>query len=99
MTDKKIGRTSRHSPKQSSINNTCRTAQCRRIADYLIQHMRATTLELQANCNALHSPRRVFELRHDFGWDIATQWQRANDPQGRPHRVGSYVLLKAGVMP
>lgn len=87
------------SPKQSQIHNTTRVAQRRRIADYLLQHGRATTLELQTQCNALHSPRRVFELRHDFGWQIETHWQRANDPQGRLHRVGSYVLKESGVMP
>ena len=98
MTNKK-GRTSRHSPKQSRIDNTSLPAQRRRVAEYLLQHGHATTIELQVECNALHSPRRVFELRHDLDWDIATHWQSANDPQGRQHRVGSYVLLQAGVMP
>lgn len=91
--------TPKSSPNNSGINNTARSAQRRRVADYLLRHGRATTLELQANCNALHSPRRVFELRRDLGWQIETQWRRAHDPQGRPHRVGSYVLLRAGVMP
>jgi len=95
----KKGRTSQHSPKQSRINDTSRPAQRRRVAEYLLQHGRATTLELQTHCNALHSPRRIFELRCDLGWRIETQWRRAHDAQGRPHRVGSYVLLKAGVMP
>lgn len=98
MANKK-GHASRRSPKQSLINITTRTAQRRRIADYLIQHGSATTIELQSECNALHPPRRVFELRHDFGWKIETHWQRANDAQGRPHRVGSYVLKKSGVLP
>lgn len=88
----------KNSPK-SHINNTSKVAQRRRVADYLLRHGIATTLDLQANCNALHSPRRVFELRHVFGWEIVTHWQRAHDQQGRPHRVGNYVLLKAGVMP
>lgn len=91
--------TLKSSPKKSRINNIIRTAQRRRIADYLILHGCATTIELQAKCNALHSPRRVFELRHDFGWKIETHWQRASDAQGRPHRVGSYVLKKSGVLP
>lgn len=98
MANKK-GRTSRHSHKHSHIDDITRTAQRRGIADYLIQHGSATTIELQAKCNALHSPRRVFELRHDFGWKIETHWQHANDVQGRPHRVGSYVLKKSGVLP
>lgn len=95
----KKGHPKKSSPKQSQINNTSRAAQCRRIAAYLLEHGNATTIELQAKCNALHSPRRVFELRHDFGWHIETHWQRANDPQGRSHRVGNYVLKKAGVAP
>lgn len=80
----------------TTINDTSRAAQRRRVAEYLLKHGRATTIELQAHCNALHSPRRVFELRHDFGWKIETHWRNDFDPQGRPHRVGSYVLLKAG---
>ena len=78
---------------QSRINNTSR------VAEFLAQHLTATTVDLQINCNALHSPRRVFELRHDFGWQIETHWISANDSQGRPHRIGNYVLKKIGVMP
>jgi hypothetical protein len=89
--------TPKSSPKRySPVDYTARKAQRRRVADYLLRHGQATTLDLQIHCNALHPPRRVFELRHDFGWEIVTHWQRAEDQQGRSHRVGSYVLLKAG---
>lgn len=98
MTNKK-GRTSRHSPKRIDIDDTSLPAQRRRVAAYMQKYGRATTLDLQAQCNALHSPRRIFELRHDFGWKITTLWQRALDPQGRPHRVGLYVLRRAGRQP
>jgi|GEM_PF-1776699 len=98
MTNKK-GRTSRHSPKQSSINNISKRAQCRRIADYMIEHLNGSSIDLQVSCNALHPPRRIFELRNEYGWIIETHWKRANDSQGRPHRVGNYVLKKIGVMP
>ncbi len=91
--------TPKSSLKHSGVNDTSLPAQRRRVAAYILKHGRATTIELQANCNALHSPRRVFELRHDFGWSIETHWQRENDPQGRPHRVGNYVLKQAGTMP
>src|SRR5690606_553804 len=96
---KKKKATPKSSPKHSRIDNTSLPAQRRRVAEYLLHHGRATTIELQAECNALHSPRRIFELRHDLGWDIATHWQKANDAQGRSHRVGSYVLLQVGAMP
>lgn len=95
----KKGHPKKSSPKQSRINNTSQLSQCRSVAEYILKHYQATTIDLQVNCNALHPPRRVFELRHDFGWKIETQWLRAEDSQGRPHRVGSYVLMKAGVMP
>ncbi len=99
MKNKKNGHTSRRSPKRSNINDTSLPAQRRRVADYLLRHGSATTIEIQAKCNALHSPRRIYEFRHDFGWSIATHWQHANDVQGRPHRVGLYALRRAGVLP
>ena len=88
------------SPKRySRTDSTTRPAQRRRVAEYLVRHGRASTLELQQHCGALHPPRRVFELRTELGWRIETQWRKEHDSQGRPHRVGSYVLLRAGVMP
>lgn len=91
------GHTSRYSPKQSRINDPNRRTQRRRTAEYLLQHEGATPLELKIHCNVLHHPRRVIELCCDLGWPMETQWRRVQDAQGRPHRVGSYVLLKTGV--
>lgn len=100
MTKKKKA-TPKSSPISSRTNNTSRQVrrqQCRSIAEYLIQHGRATTIELASMCNAIHPPRRIFELR-ECGWQIETHWRRDNDSLGRSHRVGSYVLKKSGVMP
>lgn len=76
--------------------NTSGAAQRRRIAEYLLKHGEGTTMELREKCNALHPSGRIKEMRDDGGWDILTRWVWADDAQGRRHRVGQYVLMRAG---
>lgn len=79
----------------SNLRNTSRRAQCRRIAAYLLQRGSGNTMQLREQCNALHPAGRIMELRR-AGWRIALYWEAANDSQGRPHRIGRYVLQSAG---
>lgn len=76
-----------------SIRDVSLAAQRRRIADYLLAHGRATTIEPREIANAMHPAGRIRELRR-LGWSIATVWIWANDAQGRPHRCGLYVLQR-----
>jgi len=85
--------------KNTRSNTTSLTPQLRRVAAYFLEFKTATTPELQEKCSAIHPPRRVCDLRHDFGWRIETHWQKYIDAQGKSHRVGRYVLMKIGVMP
>lgn len=92
MTNKK-GRASRHSPKRySQPDDSTKKTQRRRIADYLMRHTRATVLDLQTHCAAMHPPRRVHELRRDFGWRIDTR-------RGPSASTQYYALISAGSMP
>lgn len=88
-------RHSKRHPQQHRITATSLAAQRARIGDYLLKHGRASTIELRDNANAMHPAARVMEMRR-AGWRIITQWRKAFDAQGRPHRCGLYVLLQAG---
>ncbi len=88
----KSNRTSRCQPK---VTDTARRAQRLRIAAVLLERGSANTMELRTKCNALHPAGRIMELR-EAGWRIDLLWEAANDDQGRPHRVGRYVLQRAG---
>lgn len=82
--------------KRNSTRNTSRKAQRARIAAYLLEHGRATTIDLREKCNAMHPAGRIKEMRRS-GWRIKTVWIVAHDAQGRPHRCGLYVLHRSGV--
>lgn len=81
--------------KMPNPNDTTRRAQRLRIAALLLEQGSANTLELRATCNALHPAGRIMELR-EAGWRIDLLWEAANDERGRSHRVGRYVLQRAG---
>lgn len=90
-----VAESSARSKADSNLTDTSRRAQRLRIASLLLKRGSANTLELRRLCNSLHPAGRVMELRR-CGWRIDLYWEAANDEHGRPHRVGRYVLQRAG---
>jgi hypothetical protein len=79
-------------PKNDHSNSA--SSQRARIADYLMENICATTVELRDILDILHPAGRVKELRAK-GWEIVTIWEYHPTACGKLHRVGKYVLIKA----
>jgi len=77
--------------KQKQVYDTT-TAQRQRLLDWL-RTSPITTCEARAILNILLPAARIFELRHQFGHNIAMRWIVDEDFFGRPHRIGEYALL------
>ena len=69
-------------------------SQCLRIKAYLIEHGSATVGDMYSKLDIMHPPARIFDLRHKFGLNIQTVWEKVDTGLG-VHRVGRYIL-KAG---
>ena len=78
-------------PQNDHSNST--SSQRARIADYLIENIRATTIELREILDIMHPAGRIKELKAK-GWDIVTHWEHHPTACGKMHRVGVYVLFK-----
>ena len=78
-------------PHNNYSNST--SSQRARIADYLIENIRATTIELREILDIMHPAGRIKELKAK-GWDIVTHWEYHPTACGKMHRVGVYVLFK-----
>lgn len=51
-----------------------------------------TTTEMRRK-DILAPAARIFELRHDFNYNIVREWTNYYDSAGRKHRIAKYVLL------
>lgn len=52
-----------------------------------------TTMEARHELDILGVAPRIYELRHQYGFNIKTHWTTALNPGGHNHRVAQYVLL------
>jgi len=77
---------------KNQLDDTTTAAQRQRLLDWL-RTSPITTCEARAILNILAPAARIFELRHQFGHNIAMRWIIDKDFFGRPHRIGEYALL------
>lgn len=54
---------------------------------------RLTTLDAREILGIMSPAPRIGELRHDFGHEIITEWERQKDSTGTLHRVGVYIYV------
>lgn len=66
-----------------------------RILDALNQHGRASTIDLRRNYDVALAPR-IYELLHDYGYEIDTVWTYQETDCGNIHRIGMYVYRGDG---
>lgn len=62
----------------------------------LLQRLRqkpCTTVEARHELDILGVAPRIYELRHNYGFNIQTYWTNDKNPGGGRHRVARYVLM------
>lgn len=63
-----------------------------RILAALRKHGSITTIEARRFLDVLAPAPRIWELRHRFGESIDTLMVYQETEQGKPHRIGKYIL-------
>jgi hypothetical protein len=58
-----------------------------------LQEEALTTLEIRHRLDILGVAPRVYELRHNHGYNIHTHWTHDDNPGGGRHSVAQYVLM------
>ena len=52
-----------------------------------------STIELREEFDRLAPAPRIWELRHEFGYNIQLVWDRDRTAQGHLHNCGRYILF------
>jgi len=73
-------------------DNTNLAAQRERLLSALLDAP-VSTVQARHELNILAPAPRIYELRHDHGKNIITNWIVSITPEGYKHRVAEYVLL------
>ncbi|MFK5914051.1 MAG: helix-turn-helix domain-containing protein [Woeseiaceae bacterium] len=89
---KKSTRTGNAGTQSGKLNNTNLAAQRERLLSALLDAP-VSTVQARHELNILAPAPRVYELRHDQGKNIVTNWIVSITPEGFKHRVAEYVLL------
>lgn len=69
------------------------TAQAQRAR--LLQRLRekpCTTVEARHELDILGVAPRIYELRHQYGFNIKTHWAKGDNPGGGSHWIAQYIL-------
>ena len=69
------------------------SAQRERILKHLQERGSATTIKLRHELDVLAPAPQIFELRHDFDYNIVSTWEYPENPNGGTHKVARYTLL------
>lgn len=77
---------------RKQANNTCSINQRKRLLDALRERP-LSTIQMRHELDVIQPAARIFELRHDQNYNIITQWENQETPEGYMHRVAKYVLL------
>ena len=64
-----------------------------RILEVLKQHGSVSTIDLRRNYDV--APR-IYQLRHEYGYEIDTVWTYQETDCGKLHRIGMYVYIGDG---
>ncbi len=77
---------------RKQTNDTASTNQRKRLIDARRKRP-LSTIQIRHELDVFQPAARIFELRHDQGYNIITQWDKQETPEGYMHRVAKYVLL------
>lgn len=73
------------------LRNNSAFAQRTRLLERL-QRGPCTTVEARHQLDILGVAPRIYELRHQYGFNIRTHWAKGDNPGGGSHRIAQYVL-------
>ncbi|CAL7962707.1 hypothetical protein GAMM_40022 [Gammaproteobacteria bacterium] len=79
-------------PKDISDDITL-SVQRQRLLAWLREKKPITTIQARAELNILAPAARIWELRHNEGYNIVTNFVEDITTEGKPHRVAQYALL------
>ncbi len=92
--DKKKARTGAGDQKNNQHSNgNSRRAQQQRLLAYLQQHGSIDTVTARRELDTMMPAARIFELRHQQGYDIVSHRVQRETDAGRTHSVALYVLV------
>tara|TARA_R110001599_G_scaffold9972_5_gene49281 strand:- start:6531 stop:6797 length:267 start_codon:yes stop_codon:yes gene_type:complete len=75
------------------LNNVDTAAQRSRVIHALRENPKGlSTIQLREEWNVMAPAPRVFELRHDHGFNIEKVYTTSTDSQGHEHRNARYIL-------
>ncbi len=77
---------------QQSDGNS-RRAQQQRLLDYLRKHGSIDTVTARRELDTMMPAARIFELRHEQGYDIVSHRVRRETDYGRTHSIALYTLI------
>jgi hypothetical protein len=92
---KKKKATPKSSPKQSQCNGNSLNAQRQRVLLALryVGGEGLSTIQLREDHDVMMPGTRIFELRHNHGYNIKLIWDRDRNAQGNEHTCGRYILF------
>ena len=67
-------------------------AQCLRLLHHLKQRGSITTVQARHELDIVAPAARIFQLRHEWGFNIVTVWVNEENPGGGIHRFAKYIL-------
>ncbi len=92
---KKKKATPKSSPKQSQCYGASVQQQCQRILEALreIGSEGLSTIQVREDLDVMMPGARIYELRHEQGYNIQLIWNREKNAQGNEHICGRYILF------
>lgn len=92
---KKKKATPKSSPKQSHANGNSLNAQRQKVLNALrsVGGEGLSTIQLREQYDVMMPGARIFELRHEYGYNIKLIWGRDRNAQGNEHTCGRYILF------
>jgi hypothetical protein len=81
-----------HAAKRDQSKDNSTSAQRIRLLAALRKHP-VSTIHAREELDIMAPAPRVFELRHNRGFNILTNWKTEPTACGKNHRVAEYVLL------
>jgi hypothetical protein len=74
--------------------NNSPNSQRKRLLEFFNQvHIQISTTQAREDLGIMQPAARIFELRHNFGYDILCERIKELDHNGIPHRMGLYTFL------
>jgi hypothetical protein len=94
LTMKKEMATPKSSPQQSQCNGSSAKQQCQRVLEALreVGSVGLSTIQIREDLDVMMPGTRIYELRHEHGYNVQLIWNKEANAQGNEHTCGRYIL-------